>query len=62
MQKILTKNGITSSLRPKTDGDCYVLDISSISEVEKIYKYLPNDSIRLERKVNKFKEWYNQSK
>lgn len=59
IQKILDKNEISSSLRPKSKEKCYVLEVSSFDNVMKFYKYLPQDSIRLQRKVDKFNEWFS---
>lgn len=45
VQKTLTKIGISSSIRPKKDNDCFVLEFSSKQDVLIFLNYIyPNDS------------------
>lgn len=56
IQKLLYKLEITSSLRPKSNENCFVLEMSSKKDVIKIMDYIygKRDLIVLHRKFNKY--------
>lgn len=56
IQKLLEKNNIVSSLYPKSNENCYVLEMSSKESVLRILKsmYGEEDLIVLKRKYNKY--------
>lgn len=56
IQKLLSKISITSSVYPKSDENCFVLEISSKEGVTKIMEYMygNRDLIVLHRKYNKY--------
>lgn len=56
IQKLLQKLKITSSLHPKTNENCYVLELASKEDVKKIlsYMYGDEDFIVLHRKFDKY--------
>lgn len=56
IQKLLEKNKVVSSLHPKGDENCYVLEMSSKDSVLRILKamYGKEDLIVLKRKYNKY--------
>jgi len=53
IQKILLKYEISTSIRPKSN-DISIIEFASKKDVIKFYRMLPNDGIRLKRKVEKF--------
>jgi intein/homing endonuclease len=55
-QKILYKIGISTSIKPKTKSDCFVLEFSNKKDVLKFYDWLyqDRDFIPLKRKFDKF--------
>lgn len=56
IQKLLVNNGITSSLHPKGDGICYVLEVASRRDVLATLKYMygNEDLVVLHRKYEKY--------
>lgn len=56
IQKHITKLGIVSALRPKSNENCFVLELSSKKDVLQIlsYMYGKEDLIVLHRKYNKY--------
>lgn len=56
IQKHITKLGIVSALRPKSNENCFVLELSSRKDVLQIlsYMYGKEDLIVLHRKYNKY--------
>lgn len=55
VQNILLKNDIATRIRPKTDGDCYVLEICNKEKVLKTLDFLYSDQnfVILHRKFDK---------
>ena len=54
IQNILLSHDIASKLRPKSGEDCYVLEFTKRSSILKLHEILPQDGIRLQRKVDKY--------
>lgn len=56
IQKHLTKLGIVSALRPKSNENCFVLELSSKKDVLQVLSYIygKEDLIVLRRKYNKY--------
>ena len=56
IQKLLVNKGITSSLHPKGDENCYVLEVASRRDVLAILKYMygNEDLVVLHRKYEKY--------
>lgn len=56
IQKLLIKLDITSSVRPKSDENCFILELSSKKDVYKIMEYMygSRDLIVLHRKYKKY--------
>lgn len=56
VQKILYKIGISSTVRPKGDEDCFVLEFANKKDVANFYDYLyaDTDFIPLRRKFDKY--------
>lgn len=60
VQKILSKNNISTIIRPKANEDCYVMEFSNELDIYNFYKILPLDCFFLRRKRIKFKSWLNE--
>lgn len=56
IQKLLEKNGVVSSLHPKADENCFVLEMSSKNAVLRILKaiYVDGSFVVLKRKYRKY--------
>ena len=56
VQKVLYKLEITTSIKPKTNSDCFVLEFANKKDVLKFYNWLYQDKdfIPLKRKFDKF--------
>jgi len=59
IQKILLKHGISTMIKPKKDENVYIIEFANKNDIQKFYNILPNDSIRLSRKVKKFNQLIN---
>lgn len=57
LQNILLNYGISTSLKPKTGEDCYVIEFSNELDVFTFLKILPTDSFYLARKRKNYLEW-----
>lgn len=60
LQKEFLRHGISSSVYPKKGEKVFVMDICNLEDIYKLFKLLPNDGIRLQRKVKKFNDWYKE--
>ena len=59
IQKILLKHGISTMIKPKKNENVYIIEFANKMDILKFYNLLPNDSIRLNRKVKKFNQLIN---
>lgn len=60
IQNILIKNNVSSTIRPKANEDCYILEFANRESIINFYEFLPTDSIRLNRKKEKFNILLNE--
>lgn len=61
LQKILIKNGISTTIRPKSKEKCFLLEFSNELDVYNFYKLLPSDCFFLKRKRDNFENWLNET-
>lgn len=57
LQNILTAYGISTSLKPKSGEDCYVIEFANELDVFTFLKILPKDTFYLTRKRKNYLEW-----
>lgn len=57
LQKLLSAYGLSTSLKPKSGEDCYVIEFSNELDVFTFLKILPKDSFYLSRKRKTYLEW-----
>lgn len=57
VQKLLTKYNITTSIHPKTEEDCFVLEFSNEVDILKFFKIIYKSEFKLERKYINFINW-----
>lgn len=57
LQNILLSYGISTSLKPKANEDCYVIEFSNELDVFTFLKILPTDSFYLTRKRKNYLNW-----
>ena len=53
VQKILLRYDISSIIRPKKDENVSIIEFSNKKDIKKFYNLLPQDGIRLDRKLEK---------
>lgn len=59
LQTILLSYGISTSIKPKTGEDCFVIEFSNELDVFTFLKILPKDTYYLKRKRKNYLEWLN---